>query len=375
MLTNITRTHYNENDHDDYIFEVDGRKTVTIHVGKTHADMYVIGVSGKRLIHPCRTLGTFGDSFQYISQYPLDFDWVFGNIQKIISLPTISVNLKAKLIQSLCHNPYDRIEWKDLFAFIKDCDEDTIDEYINIAENIRRGKIIKSLEKYGLSDFRQYVNSSHMEYFDYKAFREGFKNAIRDHYAAPQAAVLAALGVERDELRNLGIRFDTYNPNKAVSKLYDDMTTLLSLIKTMELNDYKITNVERDCAELRAKWNRERTEWENKIFKRSQTLKNLNFETEDYKIFIPTTRSELAIIGGYFHNCANNWEWDTRLSKGTHALVVVVNKTNNEQEVCVDVRLETMEIGQYLGRYNRAVTLNELRDFKALYQAYLDTLK
>lgn len=375
MLTNITRTHYNENDHDDYIFEIDGRKTVTIHVGKTRADMYVIGVSGKRLVHPCRTLGTFGDSFQYISQYPLDYDWVFGNIQKIISLPTISVNLKAKLIQSLCYNLYDRVEWKDLFAFIKDCNEDTVDGYINIAENIRRGKVMKSLEKYGLSDYRQYVDFYRLEYFDYKAFREGFKNAIRDHYAAPQAAVLAALGVERDELPNLGIRFDTYHPDAAVSKLYDDMSTLLSLIKTMELNDYKITNVARDCAELRAKWDREKTEWENKIFKRSQTLKDFNFETENYKIFLPTTRSELAKIGSYFHNCANEWEWRNRLSKGTHALVVVVDKTDNEQKVCVDIQLETMQIGQYLGKCNRSITTKELRDFKKLYQEYLDTLK
>ena len=115
-------------------------------------------------------------------------------------------------------------------------------------------------------------------------------------------------------------------------------------------------------------------EQENKKFHENQTKYNLNFENEEYKIYVPTLRTELPEIGKYFSNCVNGHEWSCYLENGYRFLVIVVDKKTNKQVVCCDIDSESFRIKQYLEKGNQFVFQPELLTFKHAYQDYLNEL-
>jgi len=115
-------------------------------------------------------------------------------------------------------------------------------------------------------------------------------------------------------------------------------------------------------------------EQDSEKFHKNQTKYNLNFETEEYKIYVPTSRVELPEIGDYFSNCVNGHEWSCFLEDGFRYLVIVIDKKTNKRVVCCDIDSETFRIRQYLGKENQSIVQPELCDFKRAYQEYLNEL-
>ena len=115
-------------------------------------------------------------------------------------------------------------------------------------------------------------------------------------------------------------------------------------------------------------------EQDSEKFRENQTRYNLNFETEEYKIYVPTSRVELPEIGDYFSNCVNGHEWSCYLETGFRYLVIVIDKKTNKRVVCCDIDSELFRIRQYLGKENQFITQSELLTFKRAYQEYLNEL-
>jgi hypothetical protein len=115
-------------------------------------------------------------------------------------------------------------------------------------------------------------------------------------------------------------------------------------------------------------------EQDSEKFRENQTKYNLNFETGEYKIYVPTSRVELPEIGDYFSNCVNGHEWSCFLENGFRFLVIVIDKKTNKRVVCCDIDSETFRIRQYLGKENQSIVQPELWDFKRAYQEYLNEL-
>lgn len=115
-------------------------------------------------------------------------------------------------------------------------------------------------------------------------------------------------------------------------------------------------------------------EQESVKFHENQTKYNLNFETEEYKIYVPTSRVELPEIGEYFSNCVNGHEWSCYLEDGLRFLVIVIDKKTNKRVVCCDIDSSSFQIRQYLGKENQFIIQTELLTFKRAYQDYLNEL-
>ncbi len=118
-------------------------------------------------------------------------------------------------------------------------------------------------------------------------------------------------------------------------------------------------------------WEAKKAEIENKRFFENQTLYDLSFENDDYKIIIPKTYQDCTEIGKTFHNCAGGWEWNTRLVNGEYFLVCVKEKKSGKSVVCVDIKKSSLTIEQYLEPFNARVIDQNLLDFRKSYQDYL----
>ncbi|MBQ2174861.1 MAG: PcfJ domain-containing protein, partial [Alphaproteobacteria bacterium] len=168
---------------------------------------------------------------------------------------------------------------------------------------------------------------------------------------------------------------NNYNVSERIRDLVDKVDSCEYLIKELGIT-YKLTNIDNDVQFLKTKWEKEKTAIENARFAKNQSDPCLPFEDDNYRIYIPTSRDDLAKIGKTFSNCANGWEWDTRLRDGRYWLVVVVDKATNEMKVCVDIYRRDKDIGQYLLPYNHNVEPNSsLRAFGEKYQHHLTTFK
>ena len=115
-------------------------------------------------------------------------------------------------------------------------------------------------------------------------------------------------------------------------------------------------------------------EQESVKFRENQTKYNLNFESEEYKIYVPTSRTELPEIGEYFSNCVNGHEWSWYLEDGLRFLVIVIDKKTNKRVICCDIDSGSFQIRQYLGKENQFIVQPELCEFKRAYQEYLNEL-
>ena len=184
-----------------------------------------------------------------------------------------------------------------------------------------------------------------------------------------------------------GIRFLEYDYYRAIDNVNDKMRNIFDYIDRLHLENYKLTNLDRDYEALKMRYEEERTKVDNAFFKKNQTKYDLHFENDDFEIYVPTSREELAEIGKTFSNCANGWEWNRRLSGGRYYLVVVQDKATKTPLVCCDIENPWEEahlsISQYLAYGNDEVNksfkdqtiVSKLTSFKAEYQLYLYNLK
>ena len=309
-------------------------------------------------------------------------------IDRLISLPDVSVETKLNFVHVLHDEAgnaeWMNINWREIVALIRDYStrQAKID-FNSLYDKINQSKIEKVLQKYNLSEYSEYIlrplsrYPGYISHLEVKAFRAALRNTCKDKYEKSHKAVMELFDCDNPHTleETFGIRFVKYDIQNAVYRLFDTMDRAQRYVELIGYENYEYTNIERDYINLKTTYERERTAIDNRNFARVQNKYNLSFVNGVYEIYVPTTREELAQIGDTFHNCANGWEWSNRLSNGSFALVVVRNKSTKNMEVCVDIRIENMEISQYYGPYNHSVTSKSLLDFQKNYQKYLRTIK
>lgn len=364
-----------------YTFTFDNGKTASVNLDNREHPF--IGVSGK-------TIANISTSIRGIMRTILEdasYRWgsfTFKNkeyIDRVISLPNISLPIKEAYIDMIyncnAESAWLNTEWRAIINMMKKSEQAENTRTFDLFHEIEMQKLSKIIEKYNLQECKDYIDLLHPDFLEIKAFRSALRTVCKDKYEKAQKAVMELFETENKDLlaENFGIFFKKYDTEYHVNRLYNTMERAESYRKKIGLENFVYTNIERDYINLKTTYEREKTRIDNEFFARNQERKNLSFEYGNYKIYIPKTREELNKIGDFFHNCANGWEWDSRLSGGNYALVVVTTKKEENFCICCDIDLRYMEISQYLEQYNRRPYENSLNTFRQKYQEYLNTLR
>lgn len=374
-IINITR---NRN---TYTIELDTGKQI---VATFAPNFTVIGISGRPLISSPKQIDqTIGSAFVNSCNEHRDLP-NRETVDRIISLPDIAITVKIFAIKCLFKNEFggthDAPAWKPLLKILRKWNErpnnlPNVDYLDRIVNNILYAD---TLDKYGLSEYVRLFPANLVSYVETcKPFREACKTAITDRYKKAQNAVKELLNMDdEDEISNrFGIHFTEYDSYNALRGVISKMTSIVRFLDELHDNEYEITNIDRDYATLESRVHSERTRLENERFVASQNEIPLEYENDRFKIFVPQSRADCAAIGNYFRNCVNTIAWNTYLARGERKLVIVCDKThNNEWVICADIvhQPNGWAIRQYLEIGNRHPTNRVLLAFRDEYQQYLD---
>lgn len=403
-MTNITRNR------DLYEVDCDGKK---MRISLKPDNMYVIGFSKKLLKNPstrfsgkdmphilsCMALGIYIHQAKEIREYA----------DRLISLPNYSFEIKNFAFKAITDSLYNdlKVDWKYYVNALKDIysDESTRAFFENNASLLDPYAGFESFDtlykksKFKLGNYyseevvdkikeamilNTSISNSFIDYTcQFKAFREGVKGIYKRIKESEEMLkkcrnLLSNLcgGIDYDEaseLTNIVIitSGSDFNFNNKVGTLVRKCRDCVNLKEKLGI-DYKFTNFDRDYNTLTEMYNKQQWERDNVRFSSHQTGEPLlAFETEKYKTFIPTTRQELNEIGQYFNNCANGYEWDTRLCCRKYYLVTVISKESNNPVACVDIYKYDKTIGQFLGKNNTYIQNPALLAFREAFQKHL----
>jgi hypothetical protein len=396
---------------------------ITISTGKTIKvnldpdDTYIKGVSGKKLKTYPRTGWSWynADIVGVLFNFGLNKtnDWFNNNkdiildyLNRFVSLSDYDYqirNMFFRLVQSELFSSGSFNEWRLIVNLLKEAKKDSFKLSV-LKKMVGKDWCLDEFKKYYelyTTVLVDYYTSDIVATFEdmnwagryesfilytkkHKAFREGIKHIYANKQKSDKIYETLAdkfselceglTDEEASRLTGISIRC-CYDVSRRIRDLVDKVDSCEYLIKELGIT-YKLTNIDNDVQFLNAKWKKEKTAIENARFAKNQSNPCLPFEDDNYRIYIPTTRDDLAKIGKTFSNCANGWEWDNRLRDGRYWLVVVVDKATNEMKVCVDIYCRDKDIGQYLLPYNHYVEYNNpLQAFREKYQHHLTTFK
>lgn len=396
---------------------------ITISAGKTIKvnldpdDAYIKGVSGKKLkTYPRIACSWYNDDIiGVLFNFGLNKtnDWFNNNkdiildyLNRFVSLSDYDYQIRNMLFRLILKELFSNgsfNEWRLIVNLLKEAKKDSfklsilekmagkdwcLDEfkkyyelYTTVLVDYYTSDIVATFENV---EWRGRYERFILYTKKYKAFREGIKHIYANKQKSGQIYEMLTNKLselcegltyeEASHLIGVFIR-NNYNVSERIRDLVDKVDSCEYLIKELDIT-YKLTNIDNDVQFLKTKWEKEKTAIENARFAKNQSDPCLPFEDDNYRIYIPTSRDDLAKIGKTFSNCANGWEWDTRLRDGRYWLVVVVDKATNEMKVCVDIYRRDKDIGQYLLPYNHNVEPNSpLRAFGEKYQHHLTTFK
>ena len=372
-IINITR---NRN---TYTIDLDTGKHIVAYLERPFR---VIGVSGRELTNAPKQIDErIGNAFINAAANHRDLRHR-EYVDRIISLPDIAIAVKVFAMKCIFYSSFGKMhgmpEWKDALALLRkwSANPATLPNEVDYLDNII-GKSVgrDALEKYGLTEFAAYIPANLYPYItSCKAFRSALRTAAKDRFEGPQAKVKELLGMDNEDeiCRLFGVRFYRYNTAGEIDNVCRKMKRIVDFINKMELNDYKVENLDRSLADLEARWNAERTARESRTFRAAQTTYNLYYENDRYYTRVPLDRAECKEIGDHFRNCVNTTEWDNYLRSGDRYLVVVCDKVTNEMLVCVDIIPQNMRVNQYYGYRNAYIKDPALKTFKNEYQDHLN---
>lgn len=368
---------------DKYEFSFDNGKFASVDVEAKE----FIGTTGKQIKSIPQSIPC--EMRDYLKMRLRDND---NNLKEIVDriLSLADVNLDVKLFYVgffsvvptylFINQMLEKSEWKILLQVIRE-ETEIHGNYCYYRTNELKQKmnLIKLkpiIEKYNLQEYAEYINLNYPQFLEIKAFRSALRHTCKDPYEKYQNQVKAILNCDDEKILRdcCGIEFKKYNIQSEVSKLYSGMRKAEEYRTKLNLENFEYTNIERDMKNLETMYKAEKTKIDDRFFANNQSKYNLNYENEQYKVYVPMNRKELAKIGNWFHNCANAWEWDTRLCDGSYFIVAILDK-NNERLVCCDICANNMKIEQYKGKYNSIITDKSLNAFKKEYQSHLDGLK
>lgn len=383
-----------EREHDVYRFYLDGsdEKCYVYDLAKRE----IVGISGKTLKHTPSNTG--GGLMAWLGNVVCN-SWYNPNyrnreyIDRIITNNKFTAEVKLQLAEYFLETN-DRIEnynWKEMLKdfqrpdFLKMMVENNSYRYAKGYEVLH-----EACEKYGFPyDYMPigYMDASEIaECLKEKIIREDIKSAIKkfDNFKKALESFYTVLGTSDIRLiRNL---YGTSMPDDndiqrqivscAQTTIYQ-YREIRRLLAELEITDYKITSIPNDLEYLKVLKEERRQAKYNELFAKRQTEHNLNFEDENYKIFVPMEYKDCAKIGNYFHNCAGGYEWNNYLIsnyRDYRHLVVVVEKSTDKYKVCTDIDNRKLDICQYLVAHNQRVEDKNLLEFREKYQKYLHEL-
>ena len=207
----------------------------------------------------------------------------------------------------------------------------------------------------------------------YKSFRKAVNQQVKRKITIDnnRKKLFEMMNIDNDTLsREYGMK--CYNIMSSISQT---LSTLLSnysradeMIKAMQI-DYEINDINDALRDLTSM----KESKDNETFAKRQQIANLEYENDEFKIFVPTSRGDLAEYGNYFRNCLNGHEWNCYLSSGERYAVIIIDKMTNQPVICADIECSDRKIHQYLKPCNRPLSKNDdrYRAFKAEYQQYL----
>lgn len=372
----ITRTYRT------YTLTLDNNKKIMYNLD----DNEVIGVSGKPIKNPPSSVDDLLTNLLYnLTKEKMDNGKNWEEIVNRIISYDVNYETKNILIRSLI---YSDTEWvlKNWKKVLKGMLEMIKDEYylwrlMNCCDDIKiiltKYELMKKYADIFVNDEvkRYFCNNVYNNFFTEKTFRDIIKKEIKKEkkFFENQNKVKEYLGTEDLNIiyRTYGIKFQDYNLYNHIGEITNKYARIKSLLNKMSMNNYKITDIYTDYDYIVSLYEKNKIENDDRYFKANQTEKNLFFENDEYKIYIPTSRQELREIGNTFHNCANGYEWNTFLSTNSRKLVVVIDKKTEKYKVCCDISSYDGKICQYLIQNNRSVQSDTLNNFKNEYQNYL----
>lgn len=306
---------------------------------------------------------------------------------RVVSLNDITIEKKVDILRSLVRNNWyidqinfwnEKVGWKEVLSFLKSENLDCISDYFTKRE-LNRFITKYNLDSEKILPFFEGRDFSTISCLESKPFRASVKKLLNSWESIEKARqkLLDFLQVDIDIAEKIldGEFRSKKQHDRKVANSIDNLVMQYNEIKRFSkelgMEGYKVENIEIDYNYLKSLWEAKKAEIENKRFFENQTLYDLYFENDDYKIIIPKTYQDCTEIGKTFHNCAGGWEWNTRLVNGEYFLVCVKEKKSGKLVVCVDIKKSNITIEQYLEPYNARVIDPNLLDFRKNYQDYL----
>lgn len=305
---------------------------------------------------------------------------------RLISLPTFDFNKK----NYICRNsiqPWNIPEevkiilenWKDFLEYAK---ADEIHD--NFASYIASKKIASALDWIQDDEIKEHIHRMYYEHRldfialtkKYKSFRKAVNQQVKRKITIDnnRKKLFEIMNIDNDTLsREYGIK--CYNIMNGISQTLTDLLCNYrradEMITALQI-DYEINDIKDALRDLTSM----KESKDNETFAKRQQNANLEYENEEFKIFVPTSRGDLAKYGNYFNNCLNGHEWNCYLSDGERYAVIVIDKTTNKPVICVDIDCGDRKIHQYLKPCNRPLSRDDdrYRAFKAEYQQYLQKI-
>lgn len=365
-----------------YTLTLDNNKKIMYNLDNNE----VIGVSGKPIKNP----PTYVDDSLTNLLYNLTKEKMNNGkdweeiVNRIISYE-VNYEIKNILIRSLMYSDMEWVlkNWKKVLKGMLEMIKDKcylwrlMNSYDDIKIILTNYELMKKYADIFVNDKvkNYFCKSIYTNFFTEKTFRDIIKKEIKKEkkFFENQNKVKEYLGTEDLNIiyRTYGIKFQDFDLYHHIDEITKKYARIKSLLNRMSMNNYKITDIYTDYNYIVSLYEKNKIENDNRYFKANQTEKNLFFENDEYKIYIPTSREELREIGNTFNNCANGHEWNVYLSGNYRKLVVVIDKKTEKYKVCCDISSYDGEICQYLIKNNRSVQSATLNNFKNEYQDYL----
>lgn len=308
------------------------------------------------------------------------------SIEQLISFPTNYI-MKKKIICMILNSgeleeKYVLENWKEIVHFLKagkdrryQCILET-PTYYSIAYFIRAIKTVDYCTEREMNEFIPILLDvpQIIKLLPDKNFEKLLKQKSIKKIKKGRELLLQKLSINNEEIlsKSYGIKYLSDDELAVSVKTFiKKYLQAKDWLKKIGKDDYIIKNLDKEFDYIKALFEKEVFAKENEKFCKAQLEKDLSFEDDNYKIYIPTSRQELQIIGDRFHNCVNRFEWDNYLQNGQRFLVVVVEKETNKMKVCCDISRRSLHIIQYLGVNNTKITDENLLKFQKDYQNYL----
>lgn len=355
-------------------------------------DTYIcINAKGKRSYYNITTGEKVGYNGKALKQLSVTLA-PFANIQpdtpqkefidRLISLGMLSpnnlhgdkYNFWGREYAEKCSQLMEKSEWKKVLSILSKMEDR---EYRSFESLIGALYSLNAIEKTALPEFKNID-------FDYLVKRDSWRTDMFIKCCMPNWSKKALVkwmkqvdnGFE-DIVKAQYTLYEHDELTQITSAFYARIETLNAMVRWKTEFSELSYDEKKSIFKNHEQWQKDIKILKNKkaseLFAKTQTAKDYSFTSDNYSVTVPTSYEDCQKISSVFHNCVAHYYWNTYLSTGER-IVVVVNK-NGKPAVCCSFNARTLKIVDYLAPYNYSVQDEDDKNFKALYQNYLISLK